>query len=146
VSEKSLVEQAQAAIGGGEQVQAAGVFQPRGTEGAATAVGAVGALAGGRVMSQAEGVPRWTLMAVTPAHLYAFEAHGQGTSWRVAEPFAKWEREKIAVTVHGRLGVRTFEVEDLGSGQRYEFEAPRFGPAHGTLVIKLLEQDEQPTS
>jgi hypothetical protein len=141
VSESSLVEDAQQAIGGAEKVLAAGVFQPRGTEGSATAAGAVGALAGGRIMSEAERVPRWTLIAVTPTRLHAFEAHGSGTSWRAGAPFAAWDRDKVAITVHGRLGVRTFEVEDTETGQRFEFETTRFGPAHGTVVVKLLEQE-----
>jgi hypothetical protein len=141
VSEASLVEQAQQAIGGDEKVLGAGVFQPRGTEGSMTAGGAVGALVGGRVMSEAEQVPRWTLMAVTPTRLYAFEAHGSGVSWRAGTQFAAWDRDKVAITVHGRLGVRTFEVEDTESGQRFEFETPRFGADHGTVVVKLLQQE-----
>src|SRR5262249_55136357 len=75
-----------------ETVSAAGVFQPRGTEagleigeagmssgvghGLAGAVGGAISLAAGsaagRGLSVAEGLPRWTLMAVTPTHLYAF--------------------------------------------------------------------------
>jgi hypothetical protein len=141
VSESSLVEDAQQAIGGAEKVLAAGVFQPRGTEGSATAAGAVGALAGGRIMSEAERVPRWTLIAVTPTRLHAFEARGSAALFPPSPPFAAWDRDKVAITVHGRLGVRTFEVEDTETGQRFEFETPRFGPAHGTVVVKLLEQE-----
>jgi hypothetical protein len=158
MSEESLEQMAQAAVGSGEEVLAAGVFEPRGTSGAglgALDVGhAAGGLAGevvgaavgafsGRVMAEADAVPRWTLMAVTPAHLYAFVAHGQGIGWRVAERFAVWDRDKIAFTVHGRVGQRIFEVEDLATGRRYEFETARFGPAHGSVVIKLLEQEQR---
>jgi hypothetical protein len=140
VSEASLLEEAQQAIGDTEKVLAAGVFQPRGTEGSIDAGGVVGAMVGGQVMSEAEQVPRWTLIAVTQTRLHAFEAHGKGTSWRVGAPFAAWDRDKIAITVHGRFGVRTFEVTDTETGRRFEFETPRFGPAHGTVVVKLLEQ------
>lgn len=142
-SEDAMVAQAQEAVGSGEKVEAAGVFQPRGTEGAMTAVGAVGVAAGG-ALAKDEGVPRWTLIAVTPQHLYAFAAEpaiGGGVS--SLEPFATFERDKIAITVHGRLGVRTFEVEDTTSGRRFEWEAQRFSPMHGSVVVKLLEQEEQ---
>ena len=141
MSEASLVEAAQEAIGDSEKVLAAGVFQPRGTEGSIDVAGATGALLGGQVMSAAEQVPRWTLMAVTDTRLHAFDAHGKGTSWGAGTPFATWDRAKIGITVHGRFGVRTFEVEDIETGRRFEFETPRFGPAHGTVVLKLLQQE-----
>jgi hypothetical protein len=141
VSEESLVESAQQAIGDAEKVVAAGVFQPRGTEGSVDLGGATGALIGGTMMSEARQVPRWTLIAVTDTRIHAFDAHGEGTSWGAGAPFETWDRDKVAITVHGRLGVRTFEVEDTETGQRFEFETPRFGPAHGTVVVKLLQQD-----
>jgi hypothetical protein len=141
VSEASLVDEAQQAIGDGEKVEAAGVFQPRGTEGSIDVGGVAGAMVGGTIMSETQQVPRWTLIAVTESRLHAFEAHAKGTSWGVAGPFQTWDRDKVAITVHGRLGVRTFEVEDTQSGQRFEFETPRFGPAHGSVVVKLLQQE-----
>lgn len=141
MSEQSLVEEAQRAIGDAEKVLAAGVFQPRGTEGSIDVGGVAGAMVGGTLMSEAQHVPRWTLIAVTDDRLHAFEAHAKGTSWSVGEPFETWDRHKIAITVHGRFGVRTFEVEDVDTGRRFEFETPRFGPAHGTVVVKLLQQD-----
>jgi hypothetical protein len=141
MSEASLVDEAQQAIGDGEKVLAAGVFQPRGTEGSIDVGGMVGAMVGGQVMSETQQVPRWTLIAVTDTRLYAFDAHGEGTGWSAGKPFATWDRDKIGITVHGRFGVRTFEVEDIETGRRFEFETPRFGPAHGTVVVKLLQQD-----
>jgi hypothetical protein len=141
VSEASLVDEAQQAIGDSEKVEAAGVFQPRGTEGSIDVGGVAGAMVGGTVMSEAQQVPRWTLIAVTETHVHAFEAHGKGTSWSVGAPFETWDRDKIAITVHGRFGVRTFEVEDTETGRRFEFETPRFGPAHGSVVLKLLQQE-----
>jgi uncharacterized protein YcnI len=142
MSEASLVEAAQQAIGDGEKVLAAGVFQPRGTEGSIDLGGAAGALVGGTIMSETQQVPRWTLIAVTESRLHAFDAHGKGTSWGAGEPFQTWDRAKIGITVHGRFGVRTFEVEDIETGRRFEFETPRFGPAHGTVVLKLLQQED----
>jgi hypothetical protein len=141
VSEESLVEEAQHAIGDAEKVVAAGVFQPRGTEGSIDVGGVAGAMVGRTVMSEAQQVPRWTLIAVTEKRLHAFDAHGKGTGWSAGEPFETWDRDKIAITVHGRFGVRTFEVEDIETGRRFEFETPRFGPAHGTVVLKLLQQE-----
>jgi len=136
-----MVAQAQEAVGSGEKVEAAGVFQPRGTAGAVTAVGAVGTVAG-HELAKDEGVPRWTLIAVTAQHLYAFAAElALGGGVKSLEPFATFERDKIAITVHGRLGVRTFEVEDTTSGRRFEWEAQRFSPMHGSVVVKLLQQE-----
>jgi hypothetical protein len=141
MSESGMVASAQEAIGSGEKVEAAGVFQPRGTEGAITAAGAIGAVAGGPLAAE-EGVPRWTLIAVTPQHLYAFGAElALGGGVKSLEPFMTFERDKIAITVHGRLGVRTFEVEDTTSGRRFEWEAQRFSPMHGSVVVKLLQQE-----
>ena len=104
MSEESLVEAAQQAIGDGEKVLAAGVFQPRGTEGSVDVGGAVGAMVGGTIMSETQQVPRWTLIAVTESRLHAFDAHGKGTSWGAGEPFQTWDRAKIGITVHGRFG------------------------------------------
>jgi hypothetical protein len=157
MSEASLVEQAQEAIGSQEKVLAAGVFQPRGTSGAMTGGFGVGGAAGkigeavlgaagvmgGRVLSEVEDIPRWTLIAVTPTHLHAFHAHGFGPAFRIGEPLARWRRDKIAFTIHGRVGVRTFEVEDLETGHTYEFETPRFGAVHGAVVLNLLQQEEE---
>src|SRR4051794_12364513 len=103
ISESAMVAKAQEAVGAGEEVQAAGVFQPRGTAGTATAAGAAGTLIGGHELARDEGVPRWTLIAVTPQHLYAYSAQlavGGGVS--SLDPFMTFERDKIAITVHGR--------------------------------------------
>ena len=81
-------------------------------------------------------------MAVTRTRLYAFAAHAERMHWRIAERFAAWERDKIAITVHGRVDVRTLEIEDLSTGEKYEFRGAAVGPAHGSVVIRLLEKDE----
>ncbi len=166
VSEQSLIDDAQGAIGDGERVLAAGVFQPRKASGALTAgtlagvalsaIPGVGGFAqqaveaatdtGGymarHVMADEQGIPVYMLIAVTDQHLFAFKAkHDDILGFKVGQPFATWDRDHIAITVHGRAGVRTFQVDDLKTGEKFELETPRFSPMHGTVVIKLLQQD-----
>ena len=38
--------------------------------------------------------------------------------------------------------MRTFEIHDLKTDEKYAMEAPRFSKMHGSVVIKLLEQEE----
>src|ERR1044072_884045 len=104
ISESAMVAEAQTAVGSGEKVEAAGVFQPRGTAGAMTAAGPIGAVAGGPLAAE-EGVPRWTLIAVTPEHLYAFGAElAVGGGVKSLEPFMTFERDQNSVPGHGRRG------------------------------------------
>jgi len=167
VTEDSLVEAAQQAIGPQEQVLAAGVFQPRGTSGALSGgslvggalglIPGVGGIARGAVeaagagagyaarhgLADKEGVPVNTLLAVTPQHLVAFRAeHDDLIGYKVGDPFATWDRAHIAITVHGRAHVRTFEIEDTQTGEKFEMETPRFSHLHGSVVVKLLMHDE----
>ena len=86
-----------------------------------------------------EGVLVNTLLAVTPQHLFAFRAeHDDLIGYKVGDPFSTWDRAHIAITVHGRAHVRTFEVEDTQTGEKFEMETPRFSHLHGSVVVKLL--------
>jgi len=171
LSEKSLIEATQQAIGDQGQVLAAGVFQPRGSAGAVTGGAILGSAARlipgiGNVAAEAiemaaaeggyaarhglaaeGGVPVYTLIAVTPQHLFAFRAERDRLlGFKAGEPFATWDREHVAFSVHARAKVRTFEIHDLQTDQRYEMEAPRFSKMHGSLVLKLLMHDDETTA
>jgi hypothetical protein len=157
VSDEKLVEEAAEYLGGGEQVVAAGIFEPRGTSGGmigATGAGfatdnIVGELAGvaagvesGRAMSHVDGVPRWTMLAVTPTTLYAIRCGQHGVGWQPQETFATFDRSTAHITVHGRVNVRTLTVEDPATGKTYQWEGNRMGPAHAKAVIEALEPEE----
>ncbi|MGH2629315.1 MAG: hypothetical protein ACRDHI_01985 [Actinomycetota bacterium] len=157
MSDEKLIEQAQTFLGEGEQVVAAGIFQPRGTTGgmmSATGAGfatdnivgeVAGAAAGlesGRAMSHVDSVPRWTMLAVTPTTLHAIACDQHGVGWQPKETFATFDRSKARVAVHGRVNVRTLTVEDPDSDRTYQWEGNRIGPAHAKAVIEALEAEE----
>ena len=157
MSDEKLIEEAQAFLGEGEHVVAAGIFQPRGSTGgmvgAAGAgfatdnivgelVGAAAAVESGRTMSHVDGVPRWTMLAVTPATLYAIACDQHAVGWKPRETFAAFDRSKVRFTVHGRVNVRTLTVEDPDSDRSYQWEGNRIGPAHAKAVIEALETEE----
>ena len=162
MKEADLIAQAQAQVPD-ETVSAAGVFQPRGTQagmdigagGAGDSFGhgltgmAVGAIsiavgeAAGRGLSAAEGIPRWTLMAVTPTKLYAFHVISptNGASFEMKELFRVWSLDAITVHVSGRVGVKVFIVDDHAEGHSYEFEGFRWGWQHANLVMNVFAAD-----
>ena len=157
MSDEKLIGEAQRFLGEGEQVVAAGIFQPRGTTGGrmgATGAGfatdnIVGEIAGaaagieaGRAMSHVDGVPRWTMLAVTPTTLYAIACGQHGVGWQPQEMFATVDRSRAHVTVHGRVNVRTLSVVDPDSGRIYQWEGNRIGRAHTKAVIGALGAEE----
>lgn len=156
MSDEKLIESATQAIGGEEQVLAAGLFHPRGRMGGvvgSTAAGLstdniVGEVAGvaaaamaGHATAELRDVPDHTMLAVTPTRLYAFVAKADGVHWRPAEAFATFDRSKIKVTVHARVNVHTLSIEDPDSGRTYEWEGNRIGPDHANAVIDALEAE-----
>jgi hypothetical protein len=157
MSDEALIEEATRAIGDDEPVLAAGVFEPRGAMGGMLGVtaaglstdnivgevaGAVGGLAAGEVMAHEDDVPRHTLLAVTSDRLYAFGAAAEHGRWVAQARFATFDRSAIAVTVHGRVNVRTLTIEDPASGRTYQWEGNRIGPDHAKAVIEALEAHE----
>lgn len=136
----------------GEEVLAAGVFQPRGTSGAMGAVGgggkgigglvaSVGMVEAGHVAAAAEHEPRWTIVGVTPTRVLAFEGRAHGTHWEPGVRYAVFDRTNLAVTTHNRVSVRVLELRDTATGERLELETMRVGPAHGGEVVHLLARD-----
>lgn len=159
MSDEKLIEEAQAFLGEGERVEAAGMFQPRGTTGAMEGsfgaglatdniagelAGAAVSVEAGRAMSHVDDVPRWTMLAVTPTTVHAIRCGQHGVGWQPEETFATFDRSKIQVTVHARVNVRTVTIEDPDTGRRFEWEGNRIGPAHAKDVIELLEAGPEP--
>ena len=159
MKEAELIAEAQAQVPD-ETVSAAGVFQPRGTQAgmdigaggagdtfghglAGMAVGAISIAAGeaaGRGLSAAEGIPRWTLMAVTPTKLYAFHVLSptDGATFQMKELFRVWSLDAVTVHVSGRVGVKVFIVDDHEEGHSYEFEGFRWGWQHANVVMNVF--------
>jgi len=82
-------------------------------------------------LAKEEGIPVYTLIAVTPQHLLAFRAERDHlVGFKAGEPFATWERDHIDISVHARAKVRTFEIHDLKTDEKYEMEAPRVSTMH----------------
>jgi hypothetical protein len=159
MGEEELVDVARQAVGGDEDVEAAGVFLPRGTSGGragAMAAGLstdniVGELAGAAASVMADDVaagardlPERTLLAVTPGHVYAFAAERGGSGWAAGERFATFDRSAIEVRVHARVNVHTLEIRDPASGRTYEWEGSRIGPDHANAVLHALEGSAGP--
>lgn len=152
MSEQELVEMVTPLVGG-EEVLAAGVFEPRGTSGAMAAsagagvethdpvgmaIGALGVVGAGHAAAAVEHQPRWTVVAVTPTRVLAFEGLAHGIGWKPGECYATFDRASLGVTVHGRVNVKVMVLEDLTDHHRLELETARFGPQHGTIVTHLL--------
>jgi hypothetical protein len=157
MSDEKLIEQAHAFLGEGEQVLAAGMFEPRGSTGGligATSAGfatdnIVGEIAGaaagleaGRAMSHVDDVPRWTMLAVTPSTLHAIACGQHGIGCQPESTFASFDRSRIKATVHRRVNVRTLTIEDPDSARTYQWEGNRIGPAHAKDVFRALAAQE----
>ncbi len=155
MSEEHLVELVQPLVDG-ETVLGAGVFQPRGTSGTmgasmgaglgtnsmvGMAIGTLGVLGAGQATAAVEHEPRWTIVAVTPTRVLAFEGVTQHVGWKPGTRYAEFDRAHLAVTIHGRVNVRVMILEDLSDHRRLELETARFGPQHGTVVTHLLAED-----
>src|SRR5688500_18023513 len=156
MSDEKLIEEARAFLGD-ETVIVAGIFEPRGATGGLVgappaglltdhvvgqAVGIAAGLSAGQAMSHADGVPRWTMLAVTPTTLHAIECGQHGVGWQPKQMFATFDRSKITATVHRRVNVRTLTTEDPVSGRSYQWEGNRIGPAHAKDVFKALATEE----
>jgi hypothetical protein len=149
-----------------EEILGAGVLQPTGamegmsgglignTIGDAAGVGALGAasgmggLAAGRVAAAAQGVPRWTLVAVTPTRVVLLSVHSTYLlSVRNPEPFAEIDRARVRVTREGFAGAAWYVLKDTRSGREYHLECSRgLSLGNGNDVMKLIAGGEVPTA
>ena len=170
MSEQTLVDKAQAAVGPADTILAAAAFQPRGTDGGLAGGhalgesightfggglgGAIGGLVGaavgaeevkkvGGLSSDSSGalnvVPWESLVAVSKDKVYGWRLQIQGMHTAPTEALFTLDRSDIAITVHSRVGVHTFELQDLSSGTRWEFEGNRINSHLSSLVSELHE-------
>ena len=103
--------------------------------------GAGGAAAGMAGVAGARGLPMRIGVAVSSESVYLLDIEGM-TDVDDVELLAQLDRSKIGVEVHARAFNRVVVLEDLGSGHRYEMEAPRIGPFHAKALIELLTLSE----
>jgi hypothetical protein len=151
------VQQALAREGIGDEVIAAGQFNPRGHTGSmfggglaggsvgeiggkvGEAVGEVaGTVAGMRANEASSGMPQFMLVGVTADAVYGFDGRS-----RSKEPGAmafKAERAGLEVKVHQRVNVRVLELIHPDSGSRIELEGSRVPVTHTKDVIAALSE------
>jgi hypothetical protein len=159
MSEEAMERAVQQALGReriGDEVIAAGQFNPRGHSGsmfvgglAGSSVGEVGAsvgeavgevagVAGGMRANEAmSGLPQWMLVGVTADAVYGFEGRS-----RSKEPGAlvfKAERTSLEVKVHKRVNVRVLELIHPETSSRIELEGNRVPLTHSKDVIEALQ-------
>jgi hypothetical protein len=152
-----MAERALARAGLEDSVVAAGVFHPRGFHAAGLVGGLGGSLVGGAIgggagdavgmavgvpaamdsVGELTGQPRFTVIAVSPTAIYGFEGHRDG-EFEVRGLLWSVEREQAAVSVHSRISMRVFEIEDLRTGRRLAFEAERSPNFRTKFVLAAL--------
>ncbi len=147
----------------GEEVLAAGAFQPYGAgmaTGAAAGAGvnaahdlhlpgvaglALSAAAGyaaHRGMAVADRQPPWTVMAVTADRVYAFDGSDvEGMTVKRqfdGPPYATWSRAEIVVHVSKHLTQFTMSIDDPTTGTSWEYTGNKLYKVGGKLVAQLL--------
>jgi hypothetical protein len=148
-----------------EPVLAAGLFQPYGS-GVALAAGVGGAaslahdlhvpgvagvlvsaatgFAAQRGLATAENQPPWTVLAVTAAHIHAFDASEAGgltaTKHFHGPPYATWDRSAIAVHVSRYVASFELAIDDPSTGTSFEFKGNALYKVGGKLVAHLLTE------
>jgi hypothetical protein len=167
MQESGLVELARQVVPD-EEILAAGVFAPAGSaEGAVGAAGAAGAVAGvtgelgaavpvttvglasGRIASITEGVPRFTLVALTDAKLYLIGVHSilQWVTFSHPTIFKVFDRSRVSINVQlHHLMPSLLTVVDLDNNEAYHFEGSNSSHSGGHQhdVLELLGPTQPP--
>lgn len=160
MSEDDAIAKAQAAVPD-DRILAAAWLLPRGFDasmflgeslgGGATNSGAgalVGAVAGEmlerhhdqhelRQSGSTEKMPQNALVGVSDTTIYCWAERLDGLHRAAGRQLFAYARASAQVTVHGRLGTRTFEVIDSTSGAKWEFESPRIDGHLGPVMAAL---------
>jgi hypothetical protein len=164
ITEKQLEETCQRLLPD-EQVLATGLFQPYGSgvamgEGigagsgiahAAHVPGVAGALmsaaagfAAQRGLASAEHQPPWTVLAVTPTKIYAFDASAAGGLSAKHDfsgpPYATWDRDAVAVHTTRYVTSFTLAIDDPQTATSYEYKGNAVYKMGGKLVAHLLTE------
>jgi hypothetical protein len=136
VSEEHLVEACEKLVPG-EQIEAAGVFQPRGTAGLMGALPGAAGVLGGWIEAEERDLPRYAIVAVTAREIVLFAAESFSIGWKPKELVGRFPRESTQVDVAPGVEVRKLTLRPEGGGA-FELESPRIGPWHGKAVIAAL--------
>jgi len=99
--------------------------------------GAGGSAAGMAGAAAARGLPIRICVAVSPDLVYLLEIEDK-MGVENLDLFAELARSDLGVEVHGRVYNRVVILEDLKTGNRFEMEAPRYGPFHAKAIVELL--------
>jgi len=86
-------------------------------------------------------VPFMTIVGVSATRIYAWRSSSEHLHNMPGALLFAYDRDQVAVTVHSRVSVHIFEVEDLHTGQRWEFESPRIN-GHLKFVVDALHPDQ----
>lgn len=165
MSEQMWIDRAQAAVGDADTIIAAAWFNPRGTAGGIVGGSTIGgdgvsgallSIAGSTAGYAAEKihddhlaskgsaepvkVPFMAVVAVSATRIYAWRTGSEHLHNMPGDLLFAHDRDQVAITVHSRVSVRTFEVEDLHTGQKWEFESPRL-TGHLKFVLDALHAD-----
>lgn len=82
-------------------------------------------------------MPENALVGVSDTTIYCWAERLDGLHRAAGRELFAYPRSAARVTVHGRLGTRTFEVIDSVSGTKWEFESPRIDGHLGPVMAAL---------
>src|SRR6186713_1368354 len=131
MNEQELIERTTEVLaesGAPENVEAAGIFNPRGHTGSMFAGGIVGgAVAGAKVHDATTGLPEWLVVAVTPTSVVGFDTDGRR---RPTRPIFRFARSELETKVHQRVNVRILELIHKDTGSSVQLEGNRIPLLH----------------
>jgi hypothetical protein len=111
---------------------AAGAFQPRGTQLAAS-LGPAGVLAGW-FLAKADDLPRYAIVGVTDNDVILFRAATMHLGWKPEQVVGRYPRASARMS--GGVQVRKLTIAN--GSRELKLESPRIGPWHGAAVAKEL--------
>jgi len=97
------------------------------------------ASAGGQVHH----IPFESLVAVSDRRIYAWSVTLRGGHIEPKDLVFSLDRDRIAVTVHSRVAVRTVTIVDEDGGDQWEFESARVN-GHLKFLLAALHPDTEP--
>jgi hypothetical protein len=149
-----------------EEVLAVGLFQPYGSgvvldgavsDGASIAddlhlpgiVGGIASIAAGfaaeRGLASAEGQPPWTVLAVTPTRIHAFDASAAGGAAAtddLHDEYQTWDRSSVVVHTTRYVTSFTLTIDDLSTKQSWQYKGNAIYKLGGKLVSHLLAEPD----
>lgn len=81
-----------------------------------------------------------SMVAVSETRIYGWKVNVQGGHRIPTEQMFAFDRSEVVISVHSRIGVRTFEVIHEATSEKWELESPRI-TGHLSFVVKALHQD-----